>query len=92
MSKRSIEDLKEELLRIREKKGKEKKIFISLDSERYKRFLAAVVLSNNKNEEVEETYKNIINKLIDDFIESVDFYDLTEEDIKSIAEIFDDIV
>ncbi len=92
MSRRSVEDLKNELLKIRELKSKEKKVFISLESHKYKRFLAAVVLSNKKNEEMEETYKRIVNTMVDDFIEKVDFYDLTEEDIESIADIFDEIV
>jgi len=92
MSKRSIEDLKEELLKIREKKVKEKKIFLSLEQHKYKKFLAAIVLCNTKNEEVDETYKRVTNKIVDDFIDSVDFYDLSEEDIESIADIFDDIV
>jgi hypothetical protein len=30
--------------------------------------------------------------MVDDFIEKVDFYDLTEEDVESIADIFDEIV
>jgi len=92
MSRRSIEDLKEELLRIRDTKIKEKKLFVSLDSERYNRFMAAIVLTNNKTESLEETYLNIFNKIIDDFINSVDFFDLTSQDIEVIAELFDDIV
>ena len=92
MSKRSIEDLKLQLESIREKKSKEKKIFISLDKEKYNKFLTAVVLSNLKDEEMEKTYKKIVNKMIDDFIDSVDFYDLTEKDITTIAEMFDEIV
>ena len=69
-----------------------KKIFISLDKEKYNRFLTAIVLSNKKDEEMEKTYKKVINKMVDDFIESVDFYDLTEKDINTIAEMFDEIV
>ena len=34
----------------------------------------------------------LVNKMVDDFIESVDFYDLTEKDINTIAEMFDEIV
>ena len=41
---------------------------------------------------MEKTYKKVINKIVDDFIESVDFYDLTEKDINTIAEMFDEIV
>lgn len=92
MSRRSIEELKEQLNAIREKKVKEKKIFISMDKDRYERFLSGVVLSNIQKESIEETYKRIINKMVDDFIASVDFYDLTEEDIKTISTMFDDIV
>ncbi len=92
MSRRAVDDLKNELIKIREIKSKEKKVFISLELHKYKKFLAAVVLSNKKNEEMEETYKRIVNSMIDDFIEKVDFYDLTEEDIESIADIFDEIV
>ncbi|MBP6407336.1 MAG: hypothetical protein KA277_07940 [Fusobacteriaceae bacterium] len=92
MSRRSIEDLKFQLEAIRERKVKEKKIFISLDKEKYNRFLTAIVLSNKKDEEMEKTYKKIVNKMVDDFIESVDFYDLTEKDINTIAEMFDEIV
>ena len=62
------------------------------DKEKYNRFLTAIVLSNKKDEEMEKTYKKVINKMVDDFIESVDFYDLTEKDINTIAEMFDEIV
>ena len=92
MSRRSIEDLKFQLEAIRERKVKEKKNNISLDKEKYNRFLTAIVLSNKKDEEMEKTYKKIVNKMVDDFIESVDFYDLTEKDINTIAEMFDEIV
>ena len=92
MSRRSIEDLKFQLEAIRERKVKEKKIFIFLDKEKYNRFLTAIVLTNKKDEEMEKTYKKIVNKMVDDFIESVDFYDLTEKDINTIAEMFDEIV
>ena len=92
MSRRSIEDLKLQLESIRERKTKEKKIYISLDKEKYNKFLTAVVLSNLKDEEMEKTYKKVVNKMVDDFIESVDFYDLTEKDINTIAEMFDEIV
>lgn len=92
MSRRSIEDLKLHLESIRERKTKEKKIYISLDKEKYNKFLTAVVLSNLKDEEMEKTYKKVVNKMVDDFIESVDFYDLTEKDIITIAEMFDEIV
>ena len=92
MSRRSIEDLKLQLESIRERKTKEKKIYISLDKEKYNKFLTAVVLSNLKDEDMEKTYKKVVNKMVDDFIESVDFYDLTEKDINTIAEMFDEIV
>ena len=92
MSRRAIEDLKNDLIKLREKKSKEKKIFIPLELHKYKKFLAAIVLSNKKGEEMEETYKRVVNTLVEQFIESVDFYDLTEEDIESIADIFDEIV
>ncbi|MBN2838104.1 MAG: hypothetical protein JXM74_05055 [Fusobacteriaceae bacterium] len=92
MSRRSIEDLRLQLESIRAKKTKERKLFISIEKEKYNRFLTAVVLSNNKDEPMEVTYKKIVNKIIDDFIESVDFYDLIQEDIDTIADIFDEII
>lgn len=92
MSKRSIEELKIQLNNIRDSKIKEKKLFLTLDEWRYKRFIAGVVLSNTKSESIEETYKTTINKIVDDFISSIDYYDLTEADISSIVDIFDDIL
>lgn len=92
MSRRSLEELKLELADLREKKTKEKKIFFSLEEHKYKKFLTAIVLSNKKGEEIEGTYKKVINNLIDSFIETTDFYDLSEDEIEEIAELFDEIV
>lgn len=92
MSRRSIEELKFELINLRERKIKEKRIFFSLEEHKYKKFLTAIVLSNKKGEEIEKTYKEVINSLIDSFIENTDFYDLSEDEIDEIAELFDEIV
>ncbi len=92
MSRLSMEELMKSLKEERGKKLKEKKIALTLDEVRYKEFVTAVVLSSNGEEEVYETFNRITKIMVDTFIDSVDFYDLTEEDMDAIVDIFEELI
>lgn len=92
MSRLSMEELMKSLKEERAKKLKEKKIALTLDEVRYKEFVTAVVLSSNGEEEVYETFNRITKIMVDTFIDSVDFYDLTEEDMDAIVDIFEELI
>ncbi len=92
MSRLSMEELMKSLKEERGKKLKEKKIALTLDEIRYKEFVTAIVLSSNGEEEVYETFNRITKIMVDTFIDSVDFYDLTEEDMDAIVDIFEELI
>ncbi len=92
MSRLSMEELMKSLKEERGKKLKEKKIALTLDEVRYKEFVTAIVLSSNGEEEVYETFNRITKIMVDTFIDSVDFYDLTEEDMDAIVDIFEELI
>ncbi len=92
MSRLSMVELMKSLKEERENKLKEKKIALTLDEVRYKEFITAIVLSNNGEEEVFETFNRVSKVIVDAFINSVDFYDLTEEDMDAIVGIFEELI
>ncbi len=92
MSRLSMEELMKSLKEERGKKLKEKKIALTLDEVRYKEFVTAIVLSSNGEEEVYETFNRITKIMVDTFIDSIDFYDLTEEDMDAIVDIFEELI
>ena len=84
MSKRDLEELKNQLEQIKIRKQRDKRIVFSLPVEKYNKFLTAILLNNPLEREVDENLQKKLEELIDDFINEVDFYDLTEEDIENI--------
>ncbi len=92
MSRLSMVELMKSLKEERENKLKEKKIALTLDEVRYKEFITAIVLSNNGEEEVFETFNRVSKVIVDAFINSVDFYDLTEKDMDAIVGIFEELI
>lgn len=92
MSRISMEDLISSLKESRENSIKKKKLMISLDETRYKELITAIVLENNGREALHQSFQETINKIIDLYLDSVDFYDLTEDDMNRIVDIFEEIV
>lgn len=87
-----MQELMKSLKESRDSSFKKKKLVISLDEIRYKEFITGIILTNNGEEDLSKTYQDIINKVIDSYLDSVDFYDLTEEDMDSMVDIFEEIM
>lgn len=92
MSKRDLEELKSQLEQIKIRKQRDKRIVFSLPVEKYNKFLTAILLNNPLEREVDENLQKKLEELIDDFINEVDFYDLTEEDIENMGKIYDELI
>ncbi|MBN1467679.1 MAG: hypothetical protein JXM74_07325 [Fusobacteriaceae bacterium] len=92
MSKRDLEELKNQLKQIKIRKQRDKRIVFSLPEEKYNKFLTAILLNNPLEREVDENLQKKLEELIDDFINEVDFYDLTEEDIENMGKIYDELI
>ena len=92
MSRISMEDLMSSLKESKNNSLKKKKLMISLDETRYKELITAIVLENNGREELHKSFQETINKIIDLYLDTVDFYDLTEDDMNRIVDIFEEIV
>jgi predicted nucleic acid-binding protein len=92
MSKRDLEELKNQLEQIKIRKQRDKRIVFSLPVEKYNKFLTAILLNNPLEREVDENLQKKLEELIDDFINEVDFYDLTEEDIENMGKIYDELI
>jgi hypothetical protein len=92
MSRVSMEDLIASLKESRENSSKKKKLMISLDETRYKELITAIVLENNGKEELYKSFQETINKIVDLYLSTIDFYDLTENDMNRIVDIFEEIV
>ena len=92
MSKRDLEELKNQLEQIKIRKQRDKRIVFSLPVEKYNKFLTAILLNNPLEREVDENLQKNLEELIDDFINEVDFYDLTEEDIENMGKIYDELI
>lgn len=90
MSRASMEDLMSSLRESQNKK--KKKLVISLNERRYKELITAIVLENNGREDIHNSYQEVINKIIDLYLDSVDFYDLTEDDMDRIVNIFEEVI
>lgn len=92
MSRLSMEELMKSLKEEREKRAKEKKLVITLDEMRYKKLITAIIIANNGEQEVYETFKKVTTEVIDKYLDEIDFYDLTEEDMDSLVEVFEELV
>ena len=77
---------------IKIRKQRDKRIVFSLPVEKYNKFLTASLLNNPLEREVDENLQKKLEELIDDFINEVDFYDLTEEDIENMGKIYDELI
>ena len=73
MSKRDLEELKNQLEQIKIRKQRDKRIVFSLPVEKYNKFLTAILLNNPLEREVDENLQKKLEELIDDFINEVDW-------------------
>ena len=65
MSKRDLEELKNQLEQIKIRKQRDKRIVFSLPVEKYNKFLTAILLNNPLEREVDENLQNKVEEFLD---------------------------